>query len=293
MGLQLIWPWQDRQGRFSALKAGALALSCAPAVLMVYELATGQFGILALAFGGLTYWSGVWATAILFLALAVTPAQRIFRVRALIDVRRSIGVSALVYSIAHIIIYFGLRNWNAAFILNEVATRLSLIVATLSTIGLIVLAATSFDGAVRSMGTRWQHLHNTVYAVAALTVFHALLSRGTFPEQYLMSGVFFWLMVWRLIARRGLGSDPKALALLAVASCLFAMLLEAFRLWVTRGWSPIETLGYNFSLDLGLPPAWEVLALGLTVALAAALRQVPRPQRLLKTAQNIPSAPTP
>jgi sulfoxide reductase heme-binding subunit YedZ len=293
MGLQLIWPWQDRQRRFSPLKASALALSCAPALLMIYELATGQFGILALAFGGLTYWSGVWATAILFLALAVTPAQRIFRVRALIDVRRIIGVSALVYSIAHIIIYFGLRNWNAAFILNEMATRLSLIVATLSTLGLIALGVTSFDAAVRSMGAaRWQRLHDTVYAVAALAVFHALLSRGTFPEQYLMSGIFFWLMVWRLIARRGLGADPKTLALLAVASCLFAMLLEAFRLWLTRGWAPIETLGYNFSLDLGLPPAWEVLALGLSIALAAALRQAPRLWPALKTARNIPSAPT-
>jgi sulfoxide reductase heme-binding subunit YedZ len=292
MGLQLIWPWQDRQRRFSPLKAGALALSCAPAVLMVYELAAGQYGILALAFGGLTYWSGVWATAVLFLALAVTPAQRIFRVRALIDGRRIIGVSALVYSIAHLIIYFGLRRWDPAFILNEMTTRLSLIVATLSTVGLIVLGATSIDAAMRRMGSNWQRLHNTVYAIAALAVFHALLSRGTFPEQYLMSGIFFWLMVWRLLARRGHGSDPKALMLLAVASCLFAMLLEAFRLWLTRGWAPIETLGFNFSLDLGLPPGWEVLALGLTIALAAALRQAPRLRPALRTARNIPSAPT-
>jgi sulfoxide reductase heme-binding subunit YedZ len=271
----MIWPWQDRQRRFSGLKAGTLALMCAPAILLTYQLFTGEFGMLALAYGGLTYWSGVWATGVLFLAMAVTPAQRIFRWRALIDVRRMIGVTALVYTIAHLIIYFGLRNWNAAFILNEMATRLSLIVATLSTLGLIALGATSVDAAVHSMGMNWQRLHNTVYAVAALALFHALLSRGTFPEQYLLSGVFFWLMAWRVLAREGLGADAKALAGLAVGSCLFVMLLEAGRLWLTRGYAPMETLGYNFSLDLGIPSAWEVLALGLTIALAAAVRQAP------------------
>jgi sulfoxide reductase heme-binding subunit YedZ len=278
MSAPVIWPWQDRQRKFSPLKAGALALMFEPAILMAYNLVTGEYGTpLVLAYGGLTYWSGVWATGILFLALAVTPAQRIFRIRPLIDVRRIIGVTALVYSIAHIIIYFGLRRWDPAFILNEIATRLSLIVATLSTVGLIALAATSLDSAIAAMGARgWQWLHNTVYAIAALALLHALLSRGTFPEQYLLSGIFFWLMAWRGLARWRLGADPKALAALAIVSCLFAMLLEVGRLWLTRGWAPMQTLRFNFSLDLGLPPAWEVLALGLTVALAAALRQAPQ-----------------
>jgi hypothetical protein len=33
----------------------------------------------------------------------------------------------------------------------------------------------------------------------------------------------------------------------------------------------METLGNNFSLIFGIPPAWEILALGLLIALAAAL----------------------
>jgi hypothetical protein len=58
-----------------------------------------------------------------------------------------IGVTALVYTIAHIIIYFALRLWNFSFIANEMMTRLTLIVATLSTIGLIALGSTSLDAA--------------------------------------------------------------------------------------------------------------------------------------------------
>jgi DMSO/TMAO reductase YedYZ heme-binding membrane subunit len=45
----------------------------------------------------------------LLMALAVTPAATIFRWPALVDVRR-IGVTALVYTIAHVVIYFAFRH---------------------------------------------------------------------------------------------------------------------------------------------------------------------------------------
>src|SRR5436190_24213206 len=51
----------------------------------------------------------VWATVILLVALAVTPAVTIFRSPALIDVRRMIGVTALVYTIAHMVLDLALR----------------------------------------------------------------------------------------------------------------------------------------------------------------------------------------
>src|SRR5229473_4850398 len=118
-----------------------------------------------------------------------------------------IGVTALAYALAHIIIYFALRFWNFAFIAHEMATRLSLIVATVSTIGLIALGTTSVDAAVRRMGAKgWQRLHNAIYVFTALALIHYLLSPDAYPEQYLMSGMFFWLMVWRVLNRRGQGT---------------------------------------------------------------------------------------
>src|SRR5579863_532213 len=275
--MQLIWPWQDRQRRFSSLKAGAFALMLAQVAWLGYQLDTGPLGIYPLWLRDLTYWSGVWATAILFLALAITPAITIFRWRGLIDVRRMVGVTALVYSIAHIPIYFALRSWNFAFIANETATRPSLIAATVSTIGLIALGATSLDAAIARMGVKgWQRLHNTVYAVTALALLHALLSRGSFPEQYLLSGAFLWLMLWRVLDRYGWGANAAALALLTVASGLLAALIEAGRLWLNRGYDPLQTLGFNFTLDFGVPPPWTILVVGLAIALAAAVRGAPR-----------------
>jgi sulfoxide reductase heme-binding subunit YedZ len=269
--LKLIWPWQDRQRRFSALKAAAFALMLVPAIRLAYQLGNGEFGIYPLWLGGLTYWSGVWATAILLMALAVTPALTILRWNGLIDVRRMIGVAALAYTIAHIIVYFALRFWNVAVIAKEMATSLSLIAATLSTIGLIALGLTSLDVAIARMGARgWQRLHNTVYVIAALALLHVLVSRGTNPEQYLLSGVFFWLMAWRVLDRYGQGADPRALAVLAVGSCLFTALLEVAWNWARRGYPPSEILGNNFTLVFGVPPAWQILGCGLLIALAAA-----------------------
>jgi sulfoxide reductase heme-binding subunit YedZ len=278
--LRLIWPWQDRNRRFSWLKASTFALILFPAIRFVYDVGTGEYGIFPIAFGNMTYWSGVWATAILLMALAVTPALTIFRWHALIDVRRMIGVTALVYTIVHVVIYFGLRSWNFALIVNESVTRLTLIVATLSTIGLIALGATSLDAAIRYMGAKnWQRLHTTNYVISGLAVLHVVLARGTYAEQYMLTGLFVWLMVWRALDRYGQGADARALAMLAVTSCLFTAFLEAGFLWGRRGYEPLGTLANNFNLamlEVGIPPAWQVLAFGLLFALAAAGREALR-----------------
>jgi sulfoxide reductase heme-binding subunit YedZ len=273
----LIFPWQDRKRQFSWLKATTLALMFVPAIWIVYQVATEQFGPVPL--GGMTYWSGLSATALLLLALAVTPVMTIFRLDRLIDVRRMIGVTALAYSIGHIFIYFALRFWNFTSIVHEMATRFSLIVAMLATIGLIALGATSLDAAVARMGAKgWKRLHNTIYACAALALLHYLLSPDIYPEQYLTTGMFFWLMVWRVLARRGRGTNARVLALLAVASCVFTALLEAAWIWAYHGYEPAGTLQANFSLDLGVSAAWRVLALGLLIAAVAFIHQALRPR---------------
>jgi sulfoxide reductase heme-binding subunit YedZ len=278
--MRLIWPWQDRQRRFSWLKASAFVLVLLPGIRMVYQTLAGDYGMFAMALGSLVYWSGVWATVVLLMALAVTPVITIFRWPALIDVRRMVGVMALLYTVTHIILYFGLRSWNFERIGIETVTRLTLFVATLSTIGLIVLGATSLDAAIRRMGVKgWQRLHNTNYIISALAVLHVVLARGTYAEQYLLTGVFVWLMLWRVLDRYGHGSNPKALVVLAVTCCLFTAGLEAGFMLGRRGYELFGTLRMNFifaPFDLGIQPAWQVLALGLVFALGAAARQALR-----------------
>ena len=269
--MHMIWPWQDRDQRWSWLKAGTFALMFAPGLWLINQVATEQFGPVPL--GGMTYWSGLIAMGLIMLALSITPTLTIFGWRRLIIVRRMIGVTALAYTIAHLFIYFALRFWNFSSIVHEMATRISLILATVATIGMIALGATSLDTAIRRMGAKgWQRLHNAIYAIGALAVIHYLLSPDIYPEQYLMSGIFFWLMGWRALNRRGKGINPGALALLAVAACVFTGLIEIAWIWAFQGWGLSEILNIYFTLDLGIPPMWKILAVGLLIALVAAAR---------------------
>lgn len=67
--------------------------------------------------------------------------------------------------------------------------------------------------------------------------------------------------------------------MLASASYLCAALLEAVFLWSRRDFDVLATLGYNLSLDIldvAVPPAWQVLALGLMVVLGAVGREALR-----------------
>ena len=279
--MQWIWPWQDRNRQFSWLKMGTLLLLLAPAIRFGYQVYAGEFGTYPLS--GMVYWSGVWATVILLLALAVTPVARIFRWPAIIDVRRMAGVMALIYTVGHALVFFAFRSWDISVIIKDTIARWSPIVAILSTVGLVVLASTSFDAAVRYMGVkRWQWLHNTVYVTAALAIGHVLLVRGVYPEQFVVTGLFLWLMTWRVLNRYKLGTDLKALMLLALGSSLVTALLEAIWYWSRRGYEVSETLRNNFSLttfDIGIPPIWQVLAFGLVFVLGTLWSEVFRNAR--------------
>jgi len=265
-------PWKDRTGRVSPLKAVTLVALFIPAVLMLNDYVSGTWIIPVV---GLIYWSGVWATIMLLLALFITPARRIYRWRRGIEVRRMIGVGALAYTLAHVAFYFWLRFFDPSFIITETATRFTLIVATISFVGLVTLGLTSFDASIKWLGGgEWDRLHKITYAATGLAVLHFMLSPGAYAGlPFLMVGVFFWLMAWRALDRRRLGERIGVLAGLTIAATALTVLLEAVWPALMLGMDPWITLSWNFSLELGISPGWIVLALGAAVTLTAAIRQ--------------------
>jgi hypothetical protein len=70
-----------------------------------------------------------------------------------------------------------------------------------------------------------------------------------------MIGLFCWLMLWTMLKRRGLGTDARALTLIAVVSSLFTALLEIGWIWAYQGYAVSEILSIYFTFDLGTPPA--------------------------------------
>jgi sulfoxide reductase heme-binding subunit YedZ len=267
----LAWPWQARNGKISWLKTSAFILLLAPAIRFTYQVSVGEFGTPGLS--AMVYWSGVWAMAILLFALSVSPIAKIFRWPAIIDVRRMAGVTALVYTLVHALIFFAFLSWDISLIFKETVSRWSPIVALLSTAGLIVLGSTSFDAAVQRMGARrWQGLHNTVYVTSALAIGHVVLVRGVYPEQFVLTGIFLWLIIWRMLNRYNLGTELKSLMFLTVGSSLVTGGLEAIWFWSRRHFAISGTLLNNFSLaalDIGIPPAWQVLIFGLAFVVGA------------------------
>lgn len=284
----LVWPWQARNGRISWLKTAVFILLLAPAIRLTYQVSVGEFGTSRLS--GMVYWSGVWATAILLFALAVTPIAKIFRWPAIIDARRMVGVTALIYTLAHALIFFAFQSWDISAIFNETVARWSPIVALLSTVGLIVLGSTSFDAAVQRIGTRrWQWLHNTVYVTSALAIGHVVLVRGVYPEQFVLTGMFLWLMIWRVLNRYNRGTEFKSLMFLTVGSSLVTAILEAIWYWSRRGFNMSGTLLNNFSLaalDIGIPPAWQILIFGLIFVIGAVCSEALRRAALVRTQQS-------
>jgi len=95
-------------------------------------------------------------------------------------------------------------------IARDVAKRPFILVGMCGFVLLLVLAATSFNRAVRWLGgRRWQRLHRSVYLVAGLALLH-----------------FFWMR-----------AGKNDFAEVAVYAAILAALLLA-RPWLRRGRSP-------------------------------------------------------
>lgn len=283
---RLLAPLLDRRGNFSLLKTATLACLIAPALWLAYGWHAGQLYFIPEV--TLLISSGDWSTWFLLAALAITPLRRITGWSQLISIRRMIGLAGLAYAIAHLPFYFALRLWDVQMALDELLRRVSLILATLSLIGLCALGATSFDAAIRWMGERWNQLHDWVYALTGLAILHYLMAPDSIiAPAYVSAGLFVWLMAWRVLDRRHrLGASPPALVVLTMSTAIFTAVFQALWIWLFQtlyqgvvapfGGDPWRNLAANFDLEWwqqsGVSPALQVLVTGLVVAAMAAGR---------------------
>jgi sulfoxide reductase heme-binding subunit YedZ len=87
-----------------------------------------------------------------------------------------------------------------------------------------------------------------------------------------MSGFFFWLMGYRLMARYGYKDGLVPLLLLSVSSAILTALTEATWYGIATGigfWRPLMA---NLDLSFQIRPAWWVLFAGLAVTAVAEIR---------------------
>lgn len=269
------FPWLDRSGRFSPLKAATLVALCAPAVVNAVEYDLGLLGARPLT--EFIHAMGLWMIRWLLVCLAVTPLRQALRLPKLIGIRRMVGVAAFAYGVIHLTLYAADEAFNLATVASEIILRFYLTIGAAALFILAVLAATSTDGMQRRLGARrWQRLHRAVYAAMAIGIVHYFMqSKLDVWEPTVVAGLFLWLMGYRAVAwtwgtRRA--AAVSSLAAVSLAAALATALGEALYFRIAFGVDLLRVLGTDVMWSTGWRPAWVVLIGTASVTAAALLR---------------------
>ncbi len=175
------------------------ALLVAPLAIQVYRYSSES-----IYYGEILHWTGLQATHLLLLTLAITPLLRMFPGQRtfvwLRRYRRDLGLVTFVYVAAHAAVYI-VRIADGPRILEE-ALEVGMWTGWIAFAVLLVLALTSNDVSVRALGQLWRRLHMSVYAAAILTMAHWVLTAFDPTVGYVYLGILVVLLLPRLLPRR-------------------------------------------------------------------------------------------
>lgn len=182
-------------------KPVVFVLCLLPLAWLVYAAVANQLG--ANPAEALIRATGDWTLRALCLVLAVTPVRVMTSTPQLARFRRMLGVFVFFYALLHLLSY----SWfDMGFEVNDIAVDIArrpfILVGFLAFVLLSLMAATSFNRAIRALGAkRWQVLHRTVYAVAGLAILHFFWMRAgknNFGEVAVYAAILAVLLGWRV-----------------------------------------------------------------------------------------------
>ncbi len=155
------------------VKPIVFALCLVPALLIAgdtFEI-TGQLG--ANPVEEIQDRFGNWGLRFIIIALAVTPLRQLTGRPWLGRFRRMLGLFAFFYTFMHFLVWLLLdQRLLMSAILEDIVKRPFITLGFAATVLLAAMAATSTNAMRRRLGARWQSLHNSVYLVGILGVWH-------------------------------------------------------------------------------------------------------------------------
>ncbi len=159
--------------------------------------------------------SGDWTLRFLCITLAVSPLRQWADLPALARFRRMLGLFTFFYVVSHFLSYSWLdQSFDLDAIARDIIKRPFILVGTTGLLLMTLLAATSFNRAIKAMGAkRWQLLHRAIYAIALLGLLHFFWMRAAknnFAEVAVYAVVIAVLLGWRV--RRRLASRKATAA---------------------------------------------------------------------------------
>ena len=187
-----------------AAKPVVFVLCLLPLAWLVYAAAANQLG--ANPAEALIRATGDWTLRALCLVLAVTPLRVITATPQLARFRRMLGLFVFFYGVLHLLGYAWFdMGFEVGDIVRDIVKRPFILVGSLALLLLALLAATSFNRAIKALGARrWQALHRSVYAVAGLAILHFFWMRAgknNFGEVAVYAAILALLLGWRVVHR--------------------------------------------------------------------------------------------
>lgn len=272
--------WYDRQGRFSWLKALALAFAVVPGLVIAYWFFTGA--LMPLPVKSAIRLTGDWTVRFLVFTLSLTPLMRVYKWTKLALIRRMMGVTTFAYAFTHFILYIIMSKYDLRFVVSEIALRFYLTIGFVTLLGLSALAATSTDAAVRKLGQRWKMLHRISYGLAVLALFHYVLqSKIDVTAAMRMIGLFVLAMAIRVMIARRMPLGFLQLVSAAIIAALITAGIEYSWYHFATGVNATGVLKANLSLAFGPRPAATALIAGLALATIITV------QNFLKSRQTV------
>jgi len=269
-GVPTLYPWLDRSGRLSWLKLAVFVAILLPGLWAAFiwangtPPAAGALGTSAMPVTAALHLIGQWSVRLLLITLAITPLRRIGAWPRAVTLRRMLGVTAFFYVAIHFVLYVVQQNFRLGFVASEIALRIYLTIGFVALVGLLALAITSTDSAMRRLGgKKWQRLHYLVYPLTILGLAHFFMqSKINVAEPVLMSGLFIWLMLYRAAYRWNgdQGLSLAQLALLAIGSAVLTLAGEALWYQLATGIGGERILAATFDLRHVRPAWWVLLA---------------------------------
>ncbi len=111
----------------------------------------------------------------LCITMALTPFKQLFGLRWPIRFRRMLGLFCFFYATLHFLVYFIFDlslSWEQ--VKDEIPKSPYIMVGLVAYSVLIILAATSSRKMQKKLGKRWKQIHQTIYLVSLLVIWHFL-----------------------------------------------------------------------------------------------------------------------
>ncbi|MBN2501323.1 MAG: sulfoxide reductase heme-binding subunit YedZ [Anaerolineales bacterium] len=169
-----------------------------PLIVMIIDAFTNNLTINPIQEA--TFRTGKTALWLLVLSLACTPINTLFGFRAVLKLRRPLGVYAFMYAAIHFSIYIGLDYFfNLQLIWIELSQKRYVIVGFAAFLILLPLAITSTKGWQKRMKRWWTHLHRLVYVAGILVAVHyTWVMKSDIREPLVWMGIIVLLLIMRI-----------------------------------------------------------------------------------------------